>query len=157
MNKTIGILFLLLLNASCNAQNSETMKDFPITKSNEEWKKELTPEEYRVLREKGTERAFSGEFYKHDENGVYTCAACGNELFDSNTKYESGSGWPSFYDMAKKGCIKFIEDNSLSMKRIEIVCANCGGHLGHVFNDGPNPTGMRYCVNSISLDFKAKE
>jgi len=124
--------------------------------SEEDWKKKLTPEQYRVLREKGTERAFSGKFYTNHENGIYTCAACGTELFRSDAKYDSGSGWPSFYDAISKDKLKFETDDRYGMTRIEISCANCGGHLGHVFDDGPNPTGKRYCVNSISLDFKKK-
>lgn len=127
-----------------------------MTLTEEEWKKKLTPEQYRVLREKGTERAFSGTLYTNHENGIYTCAACGTELFRSDNKYESGSGWPSFYDAISKDKLKFETDTRYGMTRIEISCANCGGHLGHVFDDGPNPTGKRYCVNSLSLDFKKK-
>ena len=122
----------------------------------EEWKKKLTEEQYRVLREKGTERAFSGKLYTNHESGIYTCAACGTELFQSDTKYDSGSGWPSFYDAISKDKLKFETDPRYGMTRIEISCGNCGGHLGHVFDDGPNPTGKRYCVNSVSLDFKKK-
>jgi len=122
----------------------------------QEWKKKLTEEQYRILREKGTERAFSGKFYTNHEDGIYTCAACGTELFRSDTKYDSGSGWPSFYDAIGKDKLKFETDTRYGMTRIEISCANCGGHLGHVFDDGPNPTGKRYCVNSLSLDFKKK-
>jgi peptide-methionine (R)-S-oxide reductase len=122
----------------------------------EEWKKKLTDEQYRILREKGTERAFSGKFYTNHDDGIYTCAACGTELFRSETKYDSGSGWPSFYDAISKDKLKFETDTRYGMTRIEIQCANCGGHLGHVFDDGPQPTGKRYCVNSLSLDFKKK-
>jgi len=123
-------------------------------KENDEWKLTLSPEQYKVLRECGTEPPFSGKYVNHKENGTYVCAGCGNELFSSDTKYESGSGWPSFWDQVSKDAIETREDNSLWMKRTEIICKKCGGHLGHVFDDGPNPTGLRYCVNSLSLDFK---
>jgi len=125
-----------------------------IEKSEEEWKKVLTPEKYHVLRQKGTERPFSGELYYNKEKGVYTCAACGQELFSSNTKFESGTGWPSFSDVISSDSVSLKEDNSLFMNRVEVVCARCGGHLGHVFDDGPKPTGKRFCINAVSLDFK---
>jgi len=118
------------------------------------WKEKLTEEQYNVLREKGTERPFTGEFLNNKKDGTYTCAACGNPLFDSKTKFESGSGWPSFYDVINKGNVKLIKDSSLGMVRTEVVCSNCEGHLGHVFDDGPKETGMRYCINSVSLDFE---
>lgn len=122
----------------------------------EELKEKLTPEEYEVLVNKGTEQAYTGEFYKHKGNGMYTCKACGTELFDSNTKFDSHSGWPSF-DKAIPGRVEYHEDNSHGMKRTEVTCAHCGGHLGHVFEDGPQETtGKRYCINSCSLDFKAE-
>jgi len=125
-----------------------------MSKDEDKWKLTLSPEQYKVLRECGTEPPFTGKYVNHKENGIYVCAACGNELFSSDTKYESGSGWPSFWDQVSEDAIERREDNSLWMKRIEIVCKKCGGHLGHVFDDGPNPTGFRYCVNSLSLDFK---
>jgi peptide-methionine (R)-S-oxide reductase len=128
-----------------------------MNKTDEEWKKELDPERYKVLRKKATERAFTGELLHNKETGVYTCGGCGMELFSSESKYDSGSGWPSFWTTLAKDRIKEIPDRTLWMKRTEIVCANCGGHLGHLFDDGPQPTGMRYCVNSLSLGFKKKD
>lgn len=128
-----------------------------INKTEEEWKKELTPQQYEVLRNKATEPAFTGKFVDMHDNGIYTCAACGSQLFNSGTKFESGSGWPSFYDVAEKGNVILKDDNSHGMNRVEVVCANCGGHLGHVFNDGPaDKTGLRYCINSCALNFDPK-
>ena len=117
-----------------------------IEKSEEDWKSVLTPEQYHVLRQKGTERPFSGNLYYNKEKGIYTCAACGQELFSSDTKFESGTGWPSFYDVISSDRVRLHEDNSYFMKRIEVVCSRCGSHLGHVFEDGPEPTGQRYCI-----------
>ena len=124
-----------------------------IDRPEKEWKNRLTSEQYRVLREKGTEPPFSGRFVKFDGRGAFTCAACGNELFDSDTKFDSGTGWPSFRD-AKKGAVAFRDDRSHGMRRTEVVCGRCGGHLGHVFDDGPSPTGKRYCINSVALGFR---
>ena len=121
--------------------------------SEEEWKKTLTPEQYRVLREKGTEAPFSGALLHIDTEGVYRCAACGNPLFASDAKFDSGTGWPSF-DQALPGAVREVRDSSLGMERTEIVCAKCGSHLGHVFDDGPTPTGKRYCTNSVCLDLE---
>ena len=119
-----------------------------------EWRKKLTREQYKVLREKGTERPFTGKYWDNHEKGKYYCAACGAPLFDSDTKFESESGWPSFYAPVDENQIDTQTDRSLGMTRTEVLCKNCGGHLGHVFPDGPKPTGKRYCINSISLDFK---
>ena len=158
-----GLMLISTIGAcQSGSKDSSTKKmkasvKYKIEKSDEEWRKELTKEEFQVLRQKGTERAFTGEFDRHKEEGVYTCAACGQELFSSEAKFDSGSGWPSYFKPLSKEAVHEITDRSHGMLRTEVVCNNCGGHLGHVFNDGPRPTGLRYCINSVSLDFVKKD
>jgi len=127
------------------------MSDETLPRRNDDWRGKLTPEQYAVLREKGTERPFTGKYVNTHDDGTYCCAACGAELFDSGTKFESGTGWPSFYEPISHENVELIPDRSHGMTRTEVVCKRCGGHLGHVFDDGPTPTGQRYCINSVSL------
>ena len=154
---------VFIFSCSVKSQNDTNMasqtdnSEYKVKKSDEEWKEILTPVEFQILREKGTEYAFTGEYFKHKEKGTYVCAGCGNELFTSESKFDSGCGWPSFYEPLSNEKVGEAEDRSHGMVRTEIVCNNCGGHLGHVFPDGPKPTGLRYCVNSASLDFKKKD
>lgn len=131
--------------------------DDPTQLTDEDWRERLTPLQYEVTRKAGTERPGTGKYYKHDEKGVYTCVCCGAKLFTSSMKYDSGCGWPSFFEELDNANIERHEDDTLGMRRIEIVCSACGAHLGHVFPDGPQPTGERYCVNSASLDFVAQD
>lgn len=128
-----------------------------LKKTEEEWRRELTPEQYHVLREKGTEPPFSGEYEFSRDGGVYRCAACGEELFSSEAKFDSGCGWPSYFQPIAPGQVENHEDTSHGMQRVEVTCARCGSHLGHVFSDGPRPTGLRYCINSVALKLEAKK
>ena len=159
MKRTYLFTFVLAGLASlvsCNAQTKKMEKEeYKVTKTDEEWKEELTPEQYHVLREKGTEIAFTGKYWENYKDGIYYCAGCNTPLFSADTKYKSGTGWPSFWKPIDPNNVKVIKDTTYGMVREELVCAVCGGHLGHVFNDGPRPTGLRYCLNSASLEFKA--
>lgn len=132
------------------------MSNYKVTKTDEEWRKQLSEEEYRILRQKGTERPHTGKFNLHFEKGAYVCAGCKQQLFESDSKFDAHCGWPSF-DESIKGTVDYVLDKKHGMTRTEIVCSNCGGHLGHVFNDGPTETGTRYCVNSVSIDFKKED
>jgi methionine-R-sulfoxide reductase len=161
MKKILGLVLMFMSLQACGQQpkqtiaTTETKKMDNLPKTEAEWKAKLTEDEYYILRQKGTERPYTGKFLMHNEKGMYTCRGCGAPLFSSDSKFDSHCGWPSFDKEVKAGVIKETVDNTLGMRRIEITCAKCGGHLGHVFDDGPTDTGLRYCVNSVSIGFEA--
>jgi methionine-R-sulfoxide reductase len=165
MKNILGLVLVFMSLQACGQQPKQTPKQTIATtatntmenlpKTEAEWKAKLTEDEYYILRQKGTERPYTGKFLMHTEKGMYTCRGCGAPLFSSDSKFDSHCGWPSFDKEVKAGVIKETVDNTLGMRRVEITCAKCGGHLGHVFDDGPTDTGLRYCVNSVSIGFEA--
>jgi len=158
--QTLGVVLfagMAMIFPACSQEKNDknaSLVKYEIMKTEEEWKKQLTAAQYNVLREKGTERAFTGEYWDNHEKGIYYCAACHQALFSSESKFESGTGWPSFYRPVNDTAVSVGTDHSHGMVRDEVVCSRCGGHLGHVFPDGPKPTGLRYCMNSVSMKFE---